>query len=119
VDAVFTHLEASLNALTGKQFGSRTVKLADNFSYTDPVDASVSGNQGIRILFEDGARIIYRRSGTGTSGATLRLYVEHFEADAARFNEETQSVLKDLLELADEIATLTTLTGRQAADVIT
>lgn len=119
VDAVFTHLEASLNALTGKQFGSRTVKLADNFSYTDPVDASVSGNQGIRILFEDGARIIYRRSGTGTSGATLRLYVEHFEADVARFNEETQSVLKDLLELADEIATLTTLTGRQAADVIT
>lgn len=119
VDAVFTRLESSLSALAGKQFGDRTVKLADNFAYTDPVDASVSTNQGIRILFEDGARIIYRRSGTGTSGATLRLYVEHFEANAERFNDETQSVLKELLELADEVASLTKLTGRKAADVIT
>lgn len=118
-DDVFNLLESKLATAAGSVFSGRKIKTADNFSYTDPVDNSVSDNQGIRFLFEDGARIIFRKSGTGTSGATLRLYVEHFESDNTRFEIDTQEVLKDLLETAEELAQLTSLTGRSKADVIT
>ena len=117
-DDVFNLLESKLGA-EGITFSGRTIKTADNFAYTDPVDHSVSANQGIRFLFEDGARIIFRKSGTGTSGATLRLYVEHFESDPTRFELDTQEVLKDLLNIAEDLAQLTTLTGRNKADVVT
>jgi phosphoglucomutase len=118
-DDVFNLLESKLASVAGKTFSGRTIKTADNFSYTDPVDNSVSSNQGLRFLFEDGARIIFRKSGTGTSGATLRLYVEHFESDPSRFELDTQEVLQDLLDIAEELAQLTPLTGRNKADVIT
>jgi len=118
-DEVFNLLESKLADSAGKVMSGRTIKKADNFAYNDPVDSSVSSNQGIRFLFEDGARIIFRKSGTGTSGATLRLYVEHFESDPTRFELDTQQVLKDLLNIAEELAQLTTLTGREKADVIT
>ena len=118
-DDVFNLLESKLASVAGKTFSGRTIKTADNFSYTDPVDNSVSSNQGLRFLFEDGARIIFRKSGTGTSGATLRLYVEHFESDPSRFELDTQEVLQDLLDIAEELAQLTSLTGRNKADVIT
>ncbi len=74
-------LRSRLGNLAGEQFGSYTIDYADDFSYTDPIDASVSTNQGIRIGFSNGARIIFRLSGTGTVGATLRLYIEAYEAD--------------------------------------
>ena len=118
-DDVFELLESKLESSAGKTLTGRTIKTADNFTYSDPVDNSVSSNQGIRFLFEDGARIIFRKSGTGTSGATLRLYVEHFESDPTRFEIDTQEVLKDLLNIAEELGQITTLTGRNKADVIT
>ena len=119
VDELFSLLEARLPELTGTTVARRKISMADNFTYYDTVDGSTSANQGIRCVFEDGARIIFRRSGTGTSGATLRLYVEHYESDPERFELDTQDVLKDLLIIADKIAQLRTLTGRNVADVVT
>lgn len=118
-DKVFSVLETKLAESEGQRFGNRTIKTADNFTYNDPVDDSVSANQGIRFLFEDGARIIFRKSGTGTSGATIRLYVEHFESDSSRFELDTQEVLKDLLDTAQTLSQLSSITGRAKADVIT
>lgn len=118
-DNVFNHLESQLTKVVGQQFMGRTISVADNFTYLDPIDSSVSANQGIRFLFEDGARIIFRKSGTGTSGATIRLYVEHFEADNAKFDHETQEVLSDLLEIAETIGQVKLQTGKEIADVIT
>ena len=119
VNKLFNRLEAKLPKLNGYSIGKRKIQTADNFTYHDEIDGSISENQGIRCVFEDGARIIFRRSGTGTSGATLRLYVEHFESDAARFDLETQEVLKELLEIADDIAQIKVTIGRKEADVIT
>jgi len=112
-------LQASLGDLKGKTFGSYEVAYADNFSYTDPVDGSVARNQGARIGFTDGSRIIFRLSGTGTQGATIRLYVERYEPDASKHNQETQSALSDLIQLADEIAKLKEITERNEPTVIT
>ena len=119
VDKLFNHLEAKLPSLPGAKFATRIIKQADNFTYHDTVDGSTSTNQGIRCVFEDGARIIFRRSGTGTSGATLRLYVEHYEANPERFELDTQDVLKELLDIADSIAQLRKFIERDKADVIT
>ena len=119
VDNLFKNLEAKLPKLAGTTVARRKISMADNFTYHDPVDGSVSTGQGVRCVFEDGARIIFRRSGTGTSGATLRLYVEHFESDPERFELDTQEVLEDLLDIADNIAQIKTFTGRDVADVVT
>lgn len=119
VDALFNRLEAKLPALAGTTVARKKISTADNFTYSDIVDGSTSLNQGIRLVFDDGARIIFRRSGTGTSGATLRLYVEHYESAPERFELDTQEVLKDLLNVADDIAQLRTLIDRDIADVIT
>ncbi|RVU86161.1 alpha-D-glucose phosphate-specific phosphoglucomutase [Leucothrix sargassi] len=116
---VFEQLEAKLKSSSGETFMGRVVSTADNFTYHDPVDSSVSANQGIRFLFEDGARIIFRKSGTGTSGATIRLYVEHFESDENSFDVDTQTVLADLLEIAETLGQVKALTGKEVADVIT
>ena len=118
-DRLMTALKASLPDLPGKTFGALTVAEADNFSYHDPVDGSVSDDQGVRILFEDGARIVYRLSGTGTSGATLRVYIEAFEPDPARHDLDTQTVLADLIAAADRIAAIRRNTGRPTPSVIT
>jgi len=106
-------------ALTGKTFGGRTVTLHDDFAYTDPVNGEETTGQGIRVGFDDGARIVYRLSGTGTSGATLRVYLERFEPDPKGQGMETQAALADLVSLSREIAGVTTRTGRTAPDVIT
>lgn len=108
-----------LPSLPGKQYGQYVVKYADDFSYTDPVDGSVSKNQGIRIGFTDGSRIVFRLSGTGTQGATLRLYVESYEPDFSKHEQDTQEALSPLISLADEIAQIKNITGREEPTVIT
>ncbi|MBU6229972.1 MAG: alpha-D-glucose phosphate-specific phosphoglucomutase [Cyanobacteria bacterium REEB459] len=113
------NLRQQLATLPGKSFGPYTVAYADDFAYTDPVDGSVSQQQGLRIGFNDGSRIVYRLSGTGTSGATLRLYVERFEADPHQHDQDTQVALGDLIQLADQIGQIKTLTGRDQPTVIT
>lgn len=112
-------LRDRLATLPGTSFGDLTVAAADDFSYHDPVDHSVSNNQGIRILFEGGSRVVFRLSGTGTSGATLRVYIERYEPDPTRHGIETQTALADLITVADDIAGITTRTGRAAPSVIT
>ena len=96
-NGLMDHLRAQLATLPGTQLPAGTVQAADDFSYTDPVDGSVSKNQGIRILFTDGSRIVFRLSGTGTAGATLRLYLERFEPDPKRHDQDTQQALADLI----------------------
>ncbi len=118
-NGLVTALRDQLATLPGKSFGALTVESADDFSYHDPVDHSVSDHQGIRILFAGGSRVVFRLSGTGTSGATLRVYIERYEADAARHGLETQTALADLITVADEIAGIRSRTGRDAPSVIT
>lgn len=113
------HLEHQLADLPGSQFDGRKVEYADNFSYRDPVDNSVADKQGIRIGFEGGDRIIYRLSGTGTEGATLRVYIESYQADQNKQHLDTQQALADLIELAESLAMIRDLTGRTAPTVIT
>ncbi|WP_029616699.1 alpha-D-glucose phosphate-specific phosphoglucomutase [Pseudorhizobium marinum] len=112
-------LREKLASLPGQAFGDLKVEAADDFAYTDPIDGSVSTKQGIRVLFEGGSRVVFRLSGTGTSGATLRLYVERYEPDAARHDVETQAALADLISVADEIAEIAKRTGRDGPTVIT
>ncbi|MFZ4444835.1 MAG: alpha-D-glucose phosphate-specific phosphoglucomutase [Planktothrix agardhii] len=112
-------LQAILPNLKGKQYGSYQVEYSDNFSYTDPVDNSISNNQGIRIGFTDGSRIVFRLSGTGTKGATLRVYLESYEPDPTKHNLDPQEALGELITIADEIAQIKTITGRQKPTVIT
>ena len=113
------NLRDQLATLPGKSFGALKVETADDFAYNDPVDQSVSRNQGVRILFEGGSRVVFRLSGTGTSGATLRVYIERFEPDAARHDLDTQEALADLIAVADEIAGIKSRTGRTEPSVIT
>jgi phosphoglucomutase len=112
-------LQNLLPDLPGKQFGNYTVDYADDFSYRDPVDSSVSKNQGIRIGFTDGSRIVFRLSGTGTKGATLRVYLESYEADVSKQTVETQTALKPLIDIAEEIAQIFKYTQRREPTVIT
>ena len=108
-------LRDKLPSLAG-QFGIRT---ADDFAYDDPVDGSRTTKQGIRLIFADGARIIYRLSGTGTAGATLRVYIERYEPHAGFHGVETQQALGDLIALSRAIAEIEQRTGRSAPSVIT
>lgn len=118
-NGLIANLRDQLATLPGKSFGALKVATADDFAYNDPVDHSVSKNQGIRILFEGGSRVVFRLSGTGTSGATLRVYIERFEPDASRHDIETQTALADLIAVAEEIASIKTRTGRTEPSVIT
>jgi len=99
--------------------GTHRIKAMDDFAYDDPVDHSRTIGQGIRLMFEDGSRIVYRLSGTGTAGATLRVYIERFEPDAARHNIETQTALADLISLSRSLAGIEKRTGRSVPSVIT
>ncbi|HOZ63978.1 MAG TPA: alpha-D-glucose phosphate-specific phosphoglucomutase [Burkholderiaceae bacterium] len=112
-------LALRMRDLTGHELEGRLVATADDFSYLDPVDGSLSKNQGLRIVFEDGCRIVYRLSGTGTSGATLRVYIERFEGNPTRHGMETQAALADLILLAESLAGIRVRTGRLAPSVIT
>ena len=118
-DALMAGLRNSLDSLAGRSVGALRVKLADSFSYTDPVDGSVSENQGVRVLFEDGSRIVFRLSGTGTQGATLRVYLERYEPAGGRLDEDTGAMLAEQIVAADAIAGIARHTGRIAPDVIT
>ena len=118
-NSVMRHLRDQLPTLQGKTLAGMTVVTADDFAYDDPVDGSRSTGQGLRILFEGGARIIYRLSGTGTVGATLRIYIEHFEPDPAQHDLPTQQALAPLVSIASGLADLATRTGRDAPSVIT
>ncbi|WP_353642213.1 alpha-D-glucose phosphate-specific phosphoglucomutase [Mesorhizobium sp. WSM2239] len=116
---LMTELRDRLAALPGTAIRGMTIEAADDFAYHDPVDGSVSKNQGIRIMFEGGSRAVFRLSGTGTSGATLRLYVERYEPDPTRHDLDTQEALSDLILAADEIAGIRRHTGRDKPSVIT
>jgi phosphoglucomutase len=105
--------------LKGKQYGAYTIEFNDDFSYTDPVDGSVSQKQGLRIGFTDGSRIVYRLSGTGTQGATLRVYIESYEPNVAKQNQDTQVALGELIAIANELAQVQEFTGREEPTVIT
>ena len=117
--SLMNHLRGGLDDIAGRTFGNERIVRADDFQYTDPIDNSVSTAQGIRIMFEGGSRIVFRLSGTGTEGATLRVYFEQYEPDPARHNQDTQQVLSDLITFAGEIANIKERTGREAPTVIT
>jgi len=118
-NGIVKHLRSLLPTLPGQVFGEYTVKYADEFSYEDSVDGSVSSNQGIRIGFENGSRIIFRLSGTGTVGATLRIYLERFEADVSKHDQDAQVALAELISLAEQFCEVKKRTGRTEPDVTT
>ncbi|MEG3163163.1 alpha-D-glucose phosphate-specific phosphoglucomutase [Sphingomonas sp. PB2P19] len=118
-DALMAALRGSLAKLPGSRFGDLVVAAADDFAYTDPTDESVSRNQGVRVLFEGGSRVVFRLSGTGTSGATLRVYLERYEAAGGDLDRETGEMLADIVAAADAIAGIVAHTGRTAPDVVT
>ena len=112
-------LRAQLPALAGRRLDGLRVELADDFAYTDPVDGLISSKQGVRIVFEGGSRIVFRLSGTGTEGATLRVYLEKYEADPARQDIATQTALAPLIAAARALARIEQHTGRAAPSVVT
>ncbi|XP_062120560.1 phosphoglucomutase, chloroplastic [Humulus lupulus] len=103
----------------GDKYGNYTLQFADDFTYTDPVDGSVASKQGVRFVFTDGSRIIYRLSGTGSAGATVRVYIEQFEPDVSKHDVDAQTALKPLIDLALSISKLKDFTGREKPTVIT
>ena len=113
------HLRGQLADLPGRETPAGTVEMADEFAYHDPVDGSVAENQGIRIGFEGGDRMVFRLSGTGTSGATVRLYLEAFTNDPSDFGKDTEEALAGVIAAADEIAEIARICGRDAPDVKT
>ena len=118
-NGVMKLLHDSFASLRGAQFGHLQVKLCDDFSYTDPVDGSVSTGQGVRIIFTDDSRIVFRLSGTGTEGATLRIYLEAFEPDVSKHHLDAQQALATLISIALKISELRERTGREQPTVIT
>lgn len=113
------HLRAQFDSLPGQEFGTRTIGKCDDFSYTDPVDGSKSTGQGTRILLTDGSRIVIRLSGTGTEGATIRIYLEAYEPDAAKHDVDAQQALADLIAMAAGLSSIRAFTGREKPTVIT
>ncbi|MBX3517260.1 MAG: alpha-D-glucose phosphate-specific phosphoglucomutase [Rhodospirillales bacterium] len=112
-------LRRQTGTLVGKKLGAYDVASADDFAYTDPVDGSVTTKQGIRVGFSDGSRIVYRLSGTGTEGATLRVYIERYEPDPSRHDDDPQVALADLITIARDLAEIERRTGRPKPTVIT
>ena len=113
------YLRLMTPSLAGSVHGDYTVALADDFVYTDAVDGSVATKQGIRIIMTDGSRIVFRLSGTGTEGATIRLYLERYEEHRARHALEAQSALAPLAHIADALSQLKQRTGRAGPTVTT
>ena len=118
-DGLIGHLRDRIGGLAGTELGGRKVAYADDFAYTDPVDHSVTDHQGIRIGFADGARVVYRLSGTGTEGATLRVYLERYERDPQRLFLDVAEGLGELIPLSRAFAEIESRTGRSEPDVIT
>lgn len=113
------HLRSRLSDLPGQTIGGLTIENADEFSYVDPVDDSTSSGQGIRIFLKDNGRIVLRLSGTGTEGATLRVYLEKLETDPDAMHEDPQTALSPIITAANAIAEISARTGRSEPDVIT
>ncbi|MEJ2001240.1 MAG: alpha-D-glucose phosphate-specific phosphoglucomutase [Maritimibacter sp.] len=118
-DGIVDSIRGQLDDLIGKSFAGLTVSGAEDFSYTDPVDGSVSARQGLIVSFEGGSRFVIRLSGTGTEGATLRLYLERFVAGPDGLDEEVQQALAPIAEAAEQIARIKAVSGRDKPDVIT
>ena len=118
-NGVMAHLKAQFTSLPNQTYGKYTVQTADDFSYTDPVDGSVSTGQGIRILFACGSRIVFRLSGTGTEGATIRIYLEAFDADVNNHHLDAQIALAEMIQIALKLSELKQRTGRDTPTVIT
>ncbi len=112
-------MRAKAESEVGKFYGDYEVETFDDFKYVDPVDKSESAHQGIRVLFKDGSRIVFRLSGTGTQGATIRIYIEKYEPNVARHDMDPQEALAGLIEIAENISGVKTKTGRKKPDVIT
>ena len=115
---VMQHLQEQLPTMPGRSVAGLTIEKADDFSYTDPVDNSVSEHQGIRINFTNGARAVFRLSGTGTEGATLRVYLELFESDVAKHDQDLQQALAPVIEAADALSAIKQRTGRAGPSVV-
>ena len=119
-DAMVAHLRGVIaGAKKGDAFGSYKLDFADDFEYTDPIDGSVASKQGLRFVFTDGSRIIFRLSGTGSSGATIRVYIEQYETDPAKQGADAQVALAPLIKVALDTSKLAQFTGRNAPTVIT
>jgi phosphoglucomutase len=118
-NALMDDLRGRLGGLPGQKVAGLAIAAADDFAYHDPVDGSVSRHQGLRVMFEGGSRVVFRLSGTGTQGATLRVYLERFEPDPAKHGQETQAALADLVLAAEDLAGIRARTGRSLPDVIT
>jgi phosphoglucomutase len=118
-ETLIAELRERLPGLNGQEIRGRRVDYADDFAYTDPVDAAISRHQGLRIGFEDGSRIVLRLSGTGTAGATLRVYIESYEPDPAAQDRNTQEALAELIQIVQDLAGIAERTGRVAPSVIT
>ncbi|WP_150463723.1 alpha-D-glucose phosphate-specific phosphoglucomutase [Francisella sp. XLW-1] len=118
-NSIMSSLRDKLSSLTGTQLNGEKVAKADDFSYTDPIDGSVSNHQGIRIIFEDGSRIVFRLSGTGTQGATLRVYLEKYESNSSKFDTPTQQALATLINVAGDLTNIKSLTGMVKPTVVT
>jgi len=118
-NALMQHLNDQFDCLPQQKWSDFEVLKCDNFSYTDPIDGSVSRKQGVRLLFVNGARIIYRLSGTGTAGATLRVYIENYESGIEKQHQDTQLALAEMIDIAKKIAKIKEFTGRDKPTVIT
>merc|ERR1712014_350006 len=118
-EAMMEAMKEKSGTLVGEKFGDMTVKVNDMFEYNDPVDGSTSKNQGIRFIFEDKSRIIFRLSGTGVAGATVRLYLEKFTAPDGDLGLHAFDVVKPLADIAFQLSNLKEYTGRDAPSVIT
>ena len=118
-NTLMADLRAQLPALAGALLGGQRVSIADDFSYTDPIDGSVATKQGVRIIFDSGSRIVFRLSGTGTEGATLRVYLERYEPVVAQQSVPTQAALAPLIALAQQLARIHEHTGRSEPSVVT
>lgn len=118
-NALMDHIREQFSSLGGKEFGEYIVSTADDFNYIDSIDGSETSKQGIRIIFTNGSRIIYRLSGTGTKGSTLRIYIEKYESEISKQSQDTQVALSALIKIADDIGEIIKRTGMEQPTVIT
>jgi phosphoglucomutase len=118
-EEIFATLRQRLRGLPGRSADGQRIAVCDDFSYTDPVDGSVAANQGLRIIFSDDSRIVYRLSGTGTEGATLRIYIERYIPEPAQHGRDPQEALAGLIAAANQLSGILTRTGRGGPTVIT
>jgi len=116
---LYNRIKAMLPDLVGQPFAGRTIATADDFAYTDPVDGSITIGQGLRLLLDDGSRVVLRLSGTGTQGATLRVYLESYVPPSGNLHQDPQAALADLIHAIDALAEIRTRTGMERPTVIT